>query len=107
MAKTHKLIIGRKEVIYIDYDQAKNIFKQKEGGDIVTMKNNETFLHRRFYSREVELIPLNDIEKIIENIENELLKNEAILFLENRKDEKKYVSSLVLKDFLKKSWLII
>lgn len=101
MEKTHKLLIG-KEVMYINIDQAKNVYKQKEKSDIVVLKNEETLLHRRLYSSKVELIPLDEIEKIIYNIKDEKQKHSAILFLENRKEEKKYISSWVLNEFLTK-----
>jgi hypothetical protein len=100
--KTHKIIVNKKETIFLTYEQAKNIYKQKEGGDFIIMKNEETLLHRKFYSREVELIPLDEIEKIIQNIEAGSVKHEAIQFLDLRKEQNLFITPMVLEEFLEK-----
>jgi hypothetical protein len=110
MKNTHKLVIWS-EILYITLEQAKNIYAQKEKWELVILKNEKTLLHRKMFSSKIDLIPLDDIESIIYNIENKEIQSRIIKIYENRIEKKVYTSWWVIIELIERmksepiSWL--
>ena len=104
---THKLIISWIWTKYIDKDFAKWIFSQLNDKEtkVITISNPETLTFFQKYKNEVELLPLDENSRDYEDILymswlNEEKKEEVRKILETRKQEKKSINEIILKNII-------
>ena len=104
---THKLIISWVWIKYITKKFAENIFSQliDEKTKTVKISNPSNFTYLEKYKNDVQLFPLDDEEKSTEDIIalswlSQIKKEEVRGIIEERKKEKKPVTSAVISNII-------